>query len=258
MASVMPDVHHLLQRIHHWGDCRPIQLLGGNRNTVLLIARQGECLVAKTTTRTPESIAWVAMVQAHAEAAGLTVPTLIASQQGNLVEDGVTVERWLEGEVASDAERRQALPQLQAFHERARHVPQRPGFASTTALLTESCGGDVDLATMPAGLVEVCRSAWQALVGEPVSAVHGDLNPENVLKLPDEKLALIDWDEARVDASLLDEMALVPRGDGEAEQGGRVRRALLAWEAAVSWHVEPAYAQRVAQELEDDRDHRPG
>jgi hypothetical protein len=215
----------------------------------MLIERAGERLVAKTTRRTPGAISWLTRVHEQATAAGFIVPRFVPSQQGELVVDGVTVEQWLEGSPASPQERQGAVPLLRAFQGATRNWAQRPGFASSRALLQKQQGGDVDLAAMPQDLVEMCRAAWRELVFEPVSVVHGDLNVQNLLRTPEGRLALIDWDEARVDASILDEVALAPRDDMGEMRWERAMRALEAWEVTVSWHIEPAYAHRLATEL---------
>jgi aminoglycoside phosphotransferase (APT) family kinase protein len=83
--------------------------------------------------------------------------------------------------------------------------------------------------------------------------VHGDLSLSNLLVTPEGRVALLDWDETKVDVSLFDEAALPDYEEGP----GRIRgqRALLAWEVAVSWHVEPEYAGRLAAELLSGRAH---
>ena len=75
-----------------------------------------------------------------------------------------------------------------------------------------------------------------------MTLVHGDLNFANLLRCPDGRVTLIDWDECRRDLSLFD-LAVLP--------GARAveARALLAWEAACSWHREPDYARTMAGRL---------
>lgn len=251
----MRSYEFLLSRLHNWGACTPLtRLSSGNRHTVMLIERDGKRLVAKTTRRTSEAVSWLTPVFAQARAAGFIVPDLIPSLQGKLVVDGVTVELWLEGTPTSPYEREQALPLLKAFHETTRNVEQRPGFESSTALLKCREGGDVDLEAMPQDLVEICRAAWRELDSEPVSVVHGDLNAHNLLRTPKGHFALIDWDEARVDASILDEVALLPHKAPANRRLARAAKALEAWEVAVSWKVEPAYARRLAENLRGNAD----
>ena len=178
-----------------------------------------------------------------AQAAGFVTPRFVPSVRGRLVEDGVTVETFIEGEPASREDLVAARPSLERFHQATRDWPQRPGFASATELLGLARGGDVDLSEMPPDLVEICRLAWRVLSHEPVSVVHGDLNSANVLRTSEGLLALLDWDEARRDASVFDTAAL------EGEVSHAVARALLAWEVSVSWRVEPQHARVQAERL---------
>ena len=197
-------------------------------------------------------MAWLVEVQKEARCAGFVVPNFVRSRRGNLVENGLTLEEWVDGVAASRAQRREALPLVHRFRAATRERRQRPGFVSSVELLRVDRGGDVDLACMPEDLVSACRRVWSGLVSEPVSAVHGDLSEGNVLVTGTGDFALIDWDEARVDASILDEIAL----DGFDDEGvaapsrrSEVLAALEAWEVAASWAIEPVYARRAARRL---------
>lgn len=240
------------ERLSAWGDCQVLgRLPGGYRNKVLLVERKGERLVAKSSCRGSEAIGWLEPIQEMAREVGFVVPRFVRSMAGELLVGGVTVETWVEGRSPSEAELARAQDLVQGFHRITRGWHQRPGFASCTDLLEVKRGGDVDLSLMPRELVEACRKAWRGLLNEQLSVVHGDLNPANFLVTPEGQLALIDWDETRVDVSCLDETALVSMLDGEAEP--RSARAgvlgLLAWEVAASWQVEPEHARRLARQL---------
>jgi hypothetical protein len=54
---------------------------------------------------------------------------------------------------------------------------------------------------------------------------------------------LLDWDEARVDATELD-LAELPGTHVPPRRRAVVRAAATAWEAANGWTVEPSYARR--------------
>jgi thiamine kinase-like enzyme len=116
---------------------------------------------------------------------------------------------------------------------------------------------------MPPELVRACRRRWKGLEAETRSVVPGDLTLENILRTPDGHLALIDWDESRVDAPLLDIAGLLDSNPGYPE--GKwlcAKNALDAWEVAECWTREPEYARRRAEmmlaytykEMSDERD----
>ena len=237
----------VLAGLRHWPPGRVVKNLpGGHRNTVVLVEMAGRVYVAKSTRRSEAALRWVADAVRVAASVGFVTPEFVPSLRGNLAEDGVTVETFVEGEPATE-NLTAAQPRLERFHQLTRNWPQRPGFASSVDLLTAEKGGDVDLSQMPPDLVETCRAAWTLFVGEPVSVVHGDLNTANVLKTPDGRLALLDWDEARLDASLFDTTIL--QGDADGQLPHALTKALVAWEVAVCWHVEPEHARRQAERL---------
>lgn len=238
-------------RLSAWDDCQVLgSLRGGYRNIVLLVDREGKKCVAKASRRSLEAIAWLGPVQEMARRAGFVVPHFLPSRSGELLVDGVTLGTWIEGSPPSAADLAPLGELIRRFHSLTNSWYQRPGFASTLELVNLERGGDVDLSLMPAGLVEVCRSVWLALEGEPVSAVHGDVNPANLLVTPEGRLALVDWDEARVDVSTLDAVAVARAIDGRAVlPEDRALKAFLAWEVAASWLVEPDYARRVLRDL---------
>jgi Ser/Thr protein kinase RdoA (MazF antagonist) len=233
------------------GRLREISLLAkGNRNTAMLVERAGERFVAKTTRRSEEAIEWLGDVLRQAMTAGLEVPHPVPSLNNRLVEQGVTLETWIEGSPLPRPDLTDVLPLIREFHRLTRGFPQRPGFASARDLLVVERGGDVDLARMPKHLVAACRSAWEQISTVEHCVVHGDLNPANLVLTPSGGIGLFDWDEARLDAPLFDEAALLVAPDAENRRDRRAAaKALLAWEVAVSWRLEPDYARRLAKEL---------
>ncbi len=238
----------VLAGLRHWPPSRVVKRLpGGHRNTVVLVEMAGGLYVAKSTRRSEAALRWVADAVHVAASVGFVTPEFVPSLQGTLVEDGVTVETFIEGEPATVEDLLAAPPRLERFQQATRNWSQRPGFASATDLLTLEKGGDVDLSQMPPDLVTQCRAAWGMFVGEPVSVVHGDLGSANVLKTPDGRLILLDWDEARLDASLFDTTVLQADADGRRPHA--LTKALVAWEVAVCWHVEPEHARRQAEVL---------
>ncbi len=250
--AMRPDIDLVMEALNAWGDLRFARRLeGGYRNTVLLVEHDGERLVAKSTRRTPEAIAWVHDIHDVAEAVGIAVPRFVRSVSGQLVEGGVTVEHWLDGTPLVEADYEAAAQAVKRFHNATRGWPQRPGFASSQELLSQTQGGDVDLELMPPDLVRVCRDAWRTLAGEPLSAIHGDVNPSNMLRTPDGRIALLDWDEARCDVAAFDLVALAAgRPAAPDERPPHLMRAFEAWKAAVCWQLEPEHARTIARRLQ--------
>jgi Ser/Thr protein kinase RdoA (MazF antagonist) len=245
------ELERLRSSLPAWGELREVSSLAdGHRNAAMLVERAGERFVAKTTRRSRAAIEWLVDVLIAANAAGFVVPRLIPSGDGRLVVEGVTLETWIEGDLLQPSDLARAMPLIREFHRLAARFGQRPGFASSQDLLVQDSGGDVELSSMPERLVDACRAAWRGLAGAGLAVVHGDLNRSNLLLTPTGGIGLVDWDESRVDVPLLDETALLS-GDslgGEAPANAS-ERALLAWEVAVSWQLEPEYAQRLASRL---------
>ena len=259
LACVGGSARHLreqLERTSAWGELRAVrELPGGNRNPVLLVERAGEPFVAKRTRRAAEALSWLEQVHAQARSVGLVVPEVVRSRAGNLVEDGVTLERFIEGRPADARSLARLRSLLRNFQDATRGTSQRPGFASSVAMVERRSAGAIALDGMPAELVEVCRAAWARLAGALHSVVHGDLQHGNILLTPEGTVALVDWDEARVDASVLDEVALSVALGGRPRPGWEAAEAARrAWEVASCWDLEPTYARRLAADLPDLRD----
>lgn len=226
--------------IERWGvvaDLRP--LAGGHRNQAFRTVGLARELVFKSTRRSSAAILWLVKVQQIARQSGFVVPDMIRCLDGDHVADRWTCEPLVEGRPFEPEEMPTILPLVSAFHTATLTVRQRPGFLSSRALLRKTVGGDVDLTAMPTELVARCRDAWCNVSDRTMAVVHGDLNCTNLIRCPDGRAALIDWDECRRDLVLFD---LGPLGQGcDAE-----RRARLAWEVACSWVLEPDHAKSCA------------
>lgn len=214
----------------------PVPLRGGHRNTVLQVGGH----VLKTTRRSEAALEWLTPVHDAAQAAGLRVPRLIRGGTGTLSVEGWTCEPYLPGR---PADARRIAVQIQAFHRACDSLPQRPGFASASDLITSDYGGDVDLRLMPARVITQIRQAWSAVASQPHSVVHADLGPSNIFVDEDGTASVIDWDEARFDLTLFD-LALAGDSSPEAE------RARLAWEIACCWQVEPDRALALVETID--------
>ncbi|NNF07447.1 MAG: phosphotransferase [Candidatus Eisenbacteria bacterium] len=234
----------LTKALQPWGKfdvIRPLE--GGFRNQCWVVETASAQYVAKTTTRSSAAMKWLASLFNTVASAGLRLPHLVPTREQDFVSNGMTLEPYYEGRPPTPIELQSLRTPIGEIHELTRNFPQRPDFASAKTLRTEPRGGDVDLDRMPPRLVNRCREAWTALSHSPSAVVHGDLHPSNVLVGPDGQVALLDWDEARVDAEAFDLWSIKPQESLHPDQ----RRALLAWEIATCWTVEPEYARDLAR-----------
>jgi len=171
----------------------------------------------------------------HLDNEGLIVPMPIPTLDGRLFVDGLVVMTYLEGRPPeTEADWGRVADTLRHLHRLTQGWPQRPGWRSSTDLLHAETGTKIDLAAMPPEGVARCRAAWARLAGRQACVVHGDPNPRNVLMTAD-RVALIDWDEARVDVPDLD---LVLPHNAAGLEGAALdiaAQASAAWEAAVCW-----------------------
>lgn len=226
-----------------WGPVRRVRSLGGgNRNEVVEVELAGRRLVARRSRRPAASLAWEIRLLEYLARSGVRVPAVVPAPDGRRHVAGVLLMTWLDGRPPAAGDWPAVAATLRRVHELTRGWPQRPGSVSTRALLTADRGGDVDLSVMPVDAAAACRQAWAALAGAPEAVVHGDPGPANI-RVTDEGIGLLDWDEARVDATDLD-LAELPGADLPADRLAVARTAATAWEAANGWTVEPSYARR--------------
>ena len=212
--------------------------------------------MARRTPRANDALAWELDLLAFLADEGFVVPRPIPAIDGQLFHDGVCVLSWLDGDQpATDADWRLVAATLQRLHKLTMAWPQRPGFAGTRELLVDVSGGDVDLTAMPEDGVARCRTAWSATASESRSVVHGDPGAQN-LRLTRTGVGMLDWDEARVDASVLD-LAENPLAAEFVQPRSRLiaaQTAATAWEAANGWLIEPDYARRKLAALREPED----
>lgn len=233
----------LEQALAAWGQVAVTGPLGGgHRNTVAEVRLGGQCLVARRSRRGPGSLDWELALLDHLARNGLRVPVPVPALDGRRHVDGVVVLTFLDGTPPGPGDGPAVAATLRRVHQLTADWPQRPGFASTTTLLTAERGGDVDLRAMPATAAADCRQAWAGLAGTPQAVVHGDAGPGNIRVTP-AGAGLLDWDEARVDSTDLD-LAELTAGGLPAGRLSAARLAITAWEAASGWITEPAYARR--------------
>lgn len=226
-----------------WGPLQMVgRLGGGNRNEVLEVWLGDQRLVARRSRRSAASLSWEVRLLEHLARHGVRVPAVVPTVDGRRHVDGVLVMQWLQGRAPGAEDWPAVADTLRRVHEVTRGWPQRPGAASTRELLTAQRGGDVDLGRMPLEAVAACRQAWAALAGSVEAVVHGDPGPANI-RITAAGVGLLDWDEARVDATDLD-LAELPGSELPPVRLAVVRAAATAWETANGWTVEPSYARR--------------
>ncbi len=232
-----------------WGDeaARVEPLSGGVANDVWQVRVNGRLAVGRLGSRSDADLAWETDLLVHLDQVGFAVPVPIPTADGRLFSDGLVVMTHVYGEPpATSADWRRVAETLRELHRVTQDWPQRPGWRSSTDLLSADRGTKVDLDAMPAEAVERCRAAWARLAGRPTCVVHGDPNPGNV-RITGDRVALIDWDEAHVDVPDLD-LAL-PHNAAGLDDGALdvAAQASAAWEAAVCWRDD--YALRRLAEV---------
>jgi Ser/Thr protein kinase RdoA (MazF antagonist) len=174
----------------------------------------------------------------------------VPTDDGRRHSDGVLVHRFVEGRPPDSAnDWRAVVDALARLHEATVDWPQRPGFGSIRSLAYDTRGGDVNLSAMPEPAARAVRDAWRPIADGPEYAIHGDVGRSNLLVNAD-GIALLDWDEARVDVPWRDFAALPYEIDVPVPYDRETLvTAGVAWEAATCWVVEPEYAARRLDEL---------
>lgn len=235
-----------------WGRVEVLgRLAGGIRNEVLLVDVDGRSRVARVGRRARDDLEWELDLLTALNAAGIPVPTIVPALDGRRHVAGLVVMEFIDGRPpGSTREWRAVADYLRRVHALGVGWSQRPGWASSIDLLTREKSPVVDLAAMPPESVQRCRRAWRRLADAGLTVVHGDPNDRNV-RITNEGVVLLDWDEARLDVPALD-LAAVP---GRAcPLRGRDRwaaeQALHSWEAAACWAADPLYARRRLDQVE--------
>ncbi|MFD9902479.1 phosphotransferase [Mesorhizobium sp. NPDC059025] len=218
-----------------WDATRIEALSGGVANDVWSVRVGGALAVARLGSRSDADLAWEAGLLQHLDRHGMTVPVPIPTTDGRLFAAGLTVMTYVGGgapETAADWHR--VAGTLRQLHRLTLGWPQRPGWRSSTELLSATTGTKIDLTAMPPEGVARCRAAWARLAGRQTCAVHGDPNPRNI-RITADRVAMIDWDEAHADVPDLD-LALPHNAAGLEDAAYDIAtQASAAWEAAVCW-----------------------
>ena len=225
------------EALEHWGEdaARIEPLSGGVANDVWSVRVNGQLAVGRLGSRSDADLAWETDLLRFLDSHGLAVPVPIPTTTGRLFADGLVVMTYVEGEPPeTEADWHRVVDTLRELHRLTRDWPQRPGWRSSLDLLHTDSGTKVDLGAMPAEGVARCRAAWARLAGRETCVVHGDPNPGNI-RMTSDRVALIDWDESRVDVPDLDLVVPHNAAGFEPDALDIASQASAAWEAAVCW-----------------------
>ena len=218
------------------------QLTEGTTAPALLVEREGHLFVAKRAALTEASAAWQATLLSLLHDQGLRVPLLIPSLDGAFSSAGWVLMTHIDGRPpVGDDDWAGVRRYLDVVHNSTRDWTARPDMPAVVQLLQEHS----DLRPgMSAEVQSLLRRAWSAITESPTSVVHGDPNEHNVLMTP-RGPALVDWEESRVDFSVLDYAGL-PGGNAL----GVGYAASVAWEVYLFWERQSPYLLRRLAELE--------
>lgn len=243
------------QILKEWGDAKVLKRFEhGVVNDVRLIELDGRPAVARLSSKSEASLQWECELLAYLANNALHVPSLIPSSEGRVHANGLMVMELIDGRPPTTSDDWQLVASyLRTIHELTREWEQRPGCPSSLDLVHSSQATELlDFTALPPDTAEQCRMAWRRLENEPMSVVHGDPNKNNVF-ITDNGVVLIDWDEARVDVSLLD-LAGLPHDQQvlSEDKEWAAKQAFFAWEAAICWIRQPEEAMRCLGELQPE------
>lgn len=248
------------EALRQWGEdaVRIEPLTGGSANDVWSVRLHGQIVVGRLGSRCDADLAWETELLQYLDRAGMAVPVPIATTDGRLFVNGLVVMKYMEGgppEAGSDW--RRVADTLRDLHRLTQGWPQRPGWRSSTDLLHTETGTRINLSAMPPEAVIRCRAAWARLIGRRTCVVHGNPdNPGNV-RITADRVALIDWDESRVDVPDLDLVLSDNAADLDDDAHDIAAQASAAWEAAICWQDEYA-VRRLAEVRLPLRGHNHG
>jgi len=236
--TLRQDVAVGWQALDRWGDdvARIEPLTGGvGVNQVWTVRVDGQLAVGRLGRRSDADLLWETDLLRHLDREGLTVPVPIPTRDGRHFANGLVVMTYVDGTPPeTEADWRRVAEMLRQLHRLTQGWPQRPGWRSSTDLLHVETGTRIDLAAMPVEGVARCRAAWGRLTKREQCVVHGDPNPGNIRMTP-ERVALIDWDESRVDVPDFD-LVLPHNAAGlDDDSYDAAAQASAAWDAAICW-----------------------
>lgn len=222
---------------------------GGHRNEVWSGWWRDERVAVRRSRRSAESLAWELALIADLERAAFVVPSVVPTDAGLASAGGVVVQRWIEGHPPATADEWALVAsELGRLHSVFAGRQQRPGCHVLHELDLAGRSVDADLAEIPVEVATELLDIFATASDARVSVVHGDPAPSNLRITAAGQVGLLDWDESRVDVTLLDLAHLGVRVLDEAQHAGALALA-DAWEVANAWVAEPDYARARWQEL---------
>jgi Ser/Thr protein kinase RdoA (MazF antagonist) len=225
------------EALDQWGDdvARIERCQTGVVNEVWSVRVNGQLAVGRLGKRGDADLAWETELLRHLDGKGMTVPVPIPTADGRDFADGLVVMTYVEGgPPESEADWRRVADTFRQLHRLTEGWPQRPGWRSSIDLLHAETGTKIDLGAMPPEGVVRCRAVWARLAGRERCVVHGDPTPGNI-RMTADRVALIDWDESRVDVPDLD-LVLPHNAAGLDDVTHDVAaQAWAAWDAALCY-----------------------
>lgn len=229
------------EALDQWGDdvarIEPLTVVGVNEvwsvsvNGQLAVGRLGR----RSDQRSDADLAWEMELLRYLDREGMTVPLPIPTADGRDFVDGLVVMTYVEGRSPeTQDEWRRVADTLRQLHRLTRGWLQRPGWRSSIDFLTADAGTRIDLGAMPLEGVARCRAIWAQFSGRERCVVHGDPTPGNI-RVTADRVALIDWDESRVDVPDLD--LVLPDNAAGLDDGAYdlAAQAWAAWDAALCY-----------------------
>lgn len=199
---------------------------------------RGHIAVARLGTRSDADLAWETKLLQYLDHNGLAVPMPIPTLDGRLFVDGMVVMTYIDGgQPETEFDWLCVADTLRKVHLLTQGWPQRPGWRSSSDLLHADTGTRINLNAMPPEGVARCRTAWARLRGRQTCVVHGDPNAGNI-RMVENRVALIDWDESHVDVPDLDLVLPYNAAALDDRAYDIAAQASAAWEAAVCWDDE--------------------
>lgn len=224
-----------------WARLRLVEpVAGGHRNEVWRGELDGAVVAVRRSRRTAASLAWELDVIERVAAAGVGVADVVPTDAGARSAGGIVVQRWVEGcEPSGERDWHLVADSLRLVHRV--EVDQRPGASSVTELHEHSVSVDAVLGALPDDVRRRVLDVFHSFDDAPVGLIHGDPGASNV-RIADDRVWLLDWDESRVDVTWHDLSNLgVPVLDDPTHS--RAQLLSHAWEAANAWTTEPTYAR---------------